>query len=101
MAAKQQQQAKVVAPLVAVRDENGYIQYLYRGAVLPEYVEGDQRKHLEELGMVAPGADDEVIAGVGVEPDESPREAVARGRKGDVPRNSAELDHERAGRGDK
>lgn len=57
----------VLAPLVSVRDDAGRIQYLYRGAELPEGTPQAELDRLQEMELI--GEDDgSVVAGVAADP---------------------------------
>lgn len=57
----------VLAPLVSVRDDAGRIQYLYRGAELPEGTPQAELDRLREMELI--GEDDgSVVAGVAADP---------------------------------
>jgi hypothetical protein len=55
----------VTAPLVIVRDENGLDQYLYRGAIVPDYVKGDALQLLLDANMVEAGTTNALAADQG------------------------------------
>ncbi|MFI6238344.1 hypothetical protein ACIBEF_00530 [Micromonospora sp. NPDC050795] len=60
-------QLVVLAPLVQVRDAEGRIQYLYRGAVMPQGTPQAELDRLSEMGLI--GEDDgTAVAGVAADP---------------------------------
>jgi hypothetical protein len=52
----------VIKPLVLVKDERGADQYLYQGAVVPDYVPADRRKTLRDEGYISGGDDTPAVA---------------------------------------
>ena len=59
---------KVVGAVTLVTDENGKHQYLYRGSVLPDYVDAKEVKRLTDLGLVAEDKNDEIAPVVAARP---------------------------------
>lgn len=57
----------VLAPLVSVRDDAGRIQYLYRGAELPESTPQAELDRLQEMDLIGE-ADDSAVPGVAADP---------------------------------
>ncbi|MEU4399774.1 hypothetical protein [Micromonospora orduensis] len=60
-------QLVVLAPLVSVRDAEGRIQYLYRGAELPKGTPQAELDRLQEMELI--GEDDgTAVAGIAADP---------------------------------
>ena len=57
----------VTGALAIVKGTDGKVKYLYRGAEVPEGVSDAELARLEELGLIASGAD--VAPGVAVKPE--------------------------------
>lgn len=57
----------VVGALAIVKGTDGLVKYLYRGSVVPEGVSDSELARLEELGLIASGAD--VVPGLAVKPE--------------------------------
>lgn len=57
----------VVGALAIVKGTDGKVKYLYRGADVPDGVSEDELARLEELGLIATGAD--VTPGLAVKPE--------------------------------
>ena len=68
MAARNEKKSfTVVGALAIVKGTDGKVKYLYRGADVPEGVSDVELARLEELGLIASGAD--VASGVAVKPE--------------------------------
>lgn len=65
--AKDKKSFTVVGALAIVKGSDGKVKYLYRGADVPEGVSDEELARLEELGLIASGAD--VAPGVAVKPE--------------------------------
>lgn len=60
-------QLVVLAPLVSVRDAEGRLQYLYRGAEMPQGTPQAELDRLAEMELIGE-ADGTVVAGVAANP---------------------------------
>ena len=59
----------VVGALAIVKGSDGLVKYLYRGTTVPDGVSDGELSRLEELGLIASGADADVVPGVAVKPE--------------------------------